>query len=147
VIAGAGVSALCLAVLAVAPRPPLWAAVLVLHLAMIVMPFYVTLTTQMRDLVPAQRIGRAITSLYLFGLSGGFLAQWLTGILVGSMADAGRIGSASGYRLVFAFVALILVGALVPYCRTPKRQTTSAAPANPETEGIGSTVGTRSAPR
>jgi MFS family permease len=147
VIAGAGLSAVCLAVLAIAPRPPFWTAVLVLHLAMVVMPFYVTLTSQMRDLVPPQRIGRAITSIYLFGLSGAFLAQWLTGILVGSMAEAGRIGSASGYRLVFAFVALILVGALVPYCRAPERGAAPAAPAPQQAGGVASTVGTRRASR
>jgi hypothetical protein len=58
--------------------------------------------------------------MYLFGLSGAFLAQWLTGILVGSMAEAGRIGSASGYRLVFGFVALVLLAALLPYGRAPE---------------------------
>lgn len=127
VIAGAGLSALCLAVLAVAPRLPFWAAVLVLHLAMVVMPFYVTLTSQMRDLVPSQRIGRAITSIYLFGLSGAFLAQWLTGVLLGSSAEAGRIGSAFGYRLVFGFVALILVAALLAYRHAPEPRVARAA--------------------
>jgi MFS family permease len=120
VMAGAALAALCLAALALAPRPPFWLAVLVLHLAMAVMPFYVTLTAQIRDLVPPQRIGRAITSLYLFGLSGAFLAQWLTGFLIGLTADRGRIGSAVGYRLVFGFVALILVVALLVYRRAPE---------------------------
>ena len=72
VMTGAGLSALCLAVLALAPHLPFWAATLVLHLAMVAMPFYVLLSAQMRDLVPPQRIGRAITSIYLFGLSGRF---------------------------------------------------------------------------
>ena len=146
VIAGAGLSALCLALLAIAPRPPFWAAVLLLHLAMVVMPFYVTLTAQMRDLVPPERIGRAITSIYLFGLSGAFLAQWLTGILVSSMAEAGRIGSAAGYRLVFAFVALILLAALLVYRRAPERRAAHAAPGLPE-GGVESTPRTTSAPR
>jgi predicted MFS family arabinose efflux permease len=146
VIAGAGLSALCLALLAIAPRPPFWAAVLLLHLAMVVMPFYVTLTAQMRDLVPPERIGRAITSIYLFGLSGAFLAQWLTGILVSSMAEAGRIGSAAGYRLVFAFVALILLAALLVYRRAPERRAAHAAPGLPE-GGVESTGRTTSAPR
>ena len=121
VIAGATLAALCLAVLAIAPQPPFWVAVLVLHFAMAVMPFYVTLTAQMRDLVPPQRIGRAVTSLYLFGLSGAFLAQWLTGLLVGLTADRGRIGSVLGYRLVFGFIALLLLAALLVYRRAPQR--------------------------
>jgi predicted MFS family arabinose efflux permease len=146
VMTGASLSALCLALLAVAPRPPFWAAVVVLHLAMLVMPFYVTLTAQMRDLVPPERIGRAITSIYLFGLSGAFLAQWLTGILVSSMAEAGRIGSAVGYRLVFAFVALILLAALLVYRRAPERRAEHAAPGLPG-GGVESTGRTTSAPR
>jgi MFS family permease len=121
VMAGAALAALCLAVLALAPQPPFWVAVLVLHLAMAVMPFYVTLTAQMRDLVPPQRIGRAITSLYLFGLSSACLAQWLTGFLVGLSAGPGRIGSALGYRLVFGFVALLLLAALLVYRHAPER--------------------------
>jgi MFS family permease len=121
VIAGAALAALCLAVLALAPQPPFWLAVLVLHLAVAVMPFYVTLTAQMRDLVPPQRIGRAITSLYLFGLSGAFLAQWLTGLLIGLTADGDHIGSALGYRLVFGFIALILLAALLVYRHAPER--------------------------
>jgi MFS family permease len=121
VMAGAALAALCLAVLALAPQPPFWVAVLVLHLAMVVMPFYVTLTAQMRDLVPPQRIGRAITSLYLFGLSSACLAQWLTGFLVGLTAEPGRIGSALGYRLVFGFTALLLLAALLVYRHAPER--------------------------
>ena len=108
--------------LAVWPRLPFWAAVLVLHLAMLVMPFYVTLTAQVREFVPAERLGRAITSLYLFGLSAAFLAQWLTGLLVGLSAEPGRIGSPLGYRLVFAFLAAMLLGTLLIYRRAPERR-------------------------
>jgi MFS family permease len=128
VVAGAGATALCLGVLALAPGLPLWLAVLVLHLAMAVMPFYVTLSAQVREFVPPERIGRAITSLYLFALTSAFLAQWLTGLLVGLTADAGRIGSPSGYRLVFGFLTAMLVGTLLIYRRAPS----GAAPRPPE---------------
>jgi MFS family permease len=120
VVVGAGASGLCLALLALWPRIPIWAAVLFLHLAMVVMPFYVTLTAQLRELVPPDRLGRAITSLYLFGLSAAFLAQWLTGLLVGLSAEAGRIGSPLGYRLAFGFLAMILLAALLIYRRAPE---------------------------
>jgi predicted MFS family arabinose efflux permease len=132
IVAGAGASGLCLALLALWPRLPLWAAVLVLHLAMVVMPFYVTLTAQIRDLVPLHRLGRAITSLYLFGLSAACLAQWLTGLLVGLSAEPGRIGSPLGYRLVFGFLALILLGALLIYRRAPRYRVATATPPAPD---------------
>jgi MFS family permease len=128
VMAGAALAALCLAMLALTPHLPFWLAVLVLHLAITVMPFYVTLTAQMRDLVPPQRIGRAITSLYLFGLSGAFLAQWLTGLLIGLTAESGRIGSALGYGLMFGFIALILLAALLVYRRAPERSLAASPP-------------------
>lgn len=121
VVAGAGASALCLAVLAAWPGLRLWPAIVILHLAMLVMPFYVTLTAQMREFVPSERIGRAITSLYLFGLTSAFLAQWLTGLLVGLTADPGRIGSPLGYRLVFAMLAALLLATLLIYRRVPDR--------------------------
>jgi predicted MFS family arabinose efflux permease len=127
---GAALAALCLAALALAPQPPFWVAVSILHIAITAMPFYVTLTAQMRDLVAPQRIGRAITSLYLFGLSGAFLAQWLTGLLIGLTAQAGRIGSALGYRLVFGFIALVLLAALLVYRRAGAIGASPAAPAN-----------------
>lgn len=129
IVTGAALSGLCLAVLAVWPRLPLWPAVLVLHLAMVAMPFYVTLTAQVREFVPAQRLGRAITSLYLFGLTAAFLAQWLTGLLVGLTAEPGRIGSPLGYRLVFAFLAALLLGTLLIYRRAPERRVTAGAQA------------------
>jgi MFS family permease len=131
IVTGAGLSGLCLAVLAAWPRLPFRAAVLVLHLAMIVMPFYVTLTAQVREFVPAERLGRAITSLYLFGLSAAFVAQWLTGLLVGLSAEPGRIGSPLGYRLVFAFLAAMLWGTLLIYRQAPERRVAASAPAAP----------------
>jgi MFS family permease len=120
IAAGAGLSALCLAALALWPRPPLWPGLALLHLAVLTMPFYVTLTAQVRELVPPQRLGRAITSLYLYGLSAAFLAQWLTGLLVGLTAEPGRIGSPLGYRLVFACLAALLLGTLLVYRRAPE---------------------------
>ena len=129
VAAGATASALCLAVLALWPWLPFWPAVVVLHLAMLALPFYVTLTAQIREFVPAQRLGRAITSLYLFGLSAAFLAQWLTGLLIGLTADPGRIGSPFGYRLVFGFLAVVLLAALLVYRRAPEHRDAAATPA------------------
>jgi MFS family permease len=143
IVAGGGLSALCLAALAVWPQPPLWPALVVLHLAVLAMPFYVTLTGQVREFVPPHRLGRAITSLYLFGLSAAFLAQWLTGLLVGLSAEPGRIGSPLGYRLVFAFLAAMLLGTLLIYRQAPERRvaTDAAAPPAPHSSEPRSAAG------
>jgi MFS family permease len=115
----------------------------VLHLAVLAMPFYVTLTGQVREFVPPHRLGRAITSLYLFGLSAAFLAQWLTGLLVGLSAEPGRIGSPLGYRLVFAFLAAMLLGTLLIYRQAPERRvaTDAAAPPAPHSSEPRSAAG------
>jgi len=84
------------------------------------------------ELVPPHRLRRAITSLYLFGLSAACLAQWLTGLLVGLSAAPGRIGSPLGYRLVFGFLALILLGALLIYRRAPRYRVATATPPAPD---------------
>ena len=70
------------------------------------MPFYVTLTAQVRELrAAAAPRPRDHQPLPVRACPAAFLAQWLTGLLVGLTADAGRIGSPSGYRLVFGFLA------------------------------------------
>ena len=65
--------------------------------------------------------------------SAAFLAQWLTGLLVGLSAEPGRIGSPLGYRLVFAFLAVVLLGALLIYRRAPEQSIATATPAAPQT--------------
>jgi predicted MFS family arabinose efflux permease len=129
IVAGAAASGLCLGSLAIWPRPPLWVALAILHLAMAAMPFHVTLSAQIREFVPSERIGRAITSLYLFGLTSAFLAQWLTGLMLSLTADPGRIGSPLGYRLVFALLASMLFGALLVYRRVPEQPSAIPDPA------------------
>jgi hypothetical protein len=63
------------------------------------------------------------------------------------MAEAGRIGSAPGYRLVFAFVALILLAALLAYRRAPDRSAPPATGLPQEARDVKSTIRTRSASR
>ena len=119
VLAGAGASGLMLAALAVLPQPPLWLAVGLLLGLGLASPFYVTLTAHAWSFVPIQRAGRLVTTINLSALSAAFVAQWICGLLVGLTGGGAALGSPEGYRLVFAFLACMLLAALLVYRRAP----------------------------
>jgi len=119
--AGAGASLLLLAGLALLPRPPLWLAVSLLLGVALASPFYVTLTAHGRSFVPLERAGRLITTINLSALAAAFGAQWLCGLLVGLTSGSDGLGSPLGYRLVFAFLATMLLAALLIYRAAPER--------------------------
>lgn len=121
VMGGALTSALVMAVLVVWPAPPVALAVLMLVLFAAANPYYVVLTAHCREFVPVERTGRAITTLNLCGLGGAFVAQWVSGLLVAASADSTGLGSSSGYRAVFALIALSLLVALAIYRKVPER--------------------------
>jgi hypothetical protein len=67
--------------------------------------------------VPVDRVGRAIACINLMGLVSVFVMQFAAGLLVeGVAADDGRTAD-TGYRLVFAMVALVLVVTGAVYSR------------------------------
>jgi predicted MFS family arabinose efflux permease len=133
VLAGAGATLSILAALALLPQPPLWLVVLLFLGLGVASPFYVTLTAHGRSFVPLERAGRLITTINLSALSVAFAAQWLSGLLVGLTGDGEALGSAPGYRLVFAFLAAMLLAALLIYRAAPERpKAVGARPAQPE---------------
>jgi predicted MFS family arabinose efflux permease len=119
VLGGAGIMTLAIVALALLPAGRLWAAVGLLHLIAISSPFYVTLAAHCRGFVPPDRAGRAITMMNLFGLSGAFISQWITGLIVELFSAADGTGSELAYRLVFGFVAALVAGASMLYLRAP----------------------------
>jgi predicted MFS family arabinose efflux permease len=137
VLAGAATTLLLLAGLAVMPRPPLWVAIALLLGSALASPFYVTLTAHGRSFVPLERAGRLITTINLFALSVAFAAQWLCGLLVSLTSGGNGLGSPLGYRLVFGFLAAMLLAALLIYRAAPERPrpATAAAPGPGEPAG------------
>ena len=140
VLAGAGASLAILAALALLPQPPLGLAVALLLARGLATPFYVTLTAHGRSFVPIERAGRLVTTINLAALSLAFIAQGLCGLLVGLTGNGAALGSALGYRLVFAFLAGLLLAALLVYRAAPERPSgrlraaspSAAPPAQPE---------------
>jgi MFS family permease len=131
VLAGAGTSCLILAALAVLPQPPLWLALVLLLGLGLASPFYVTLTAHARSFVPIERAGRLVTTINLAALSAAFIAQWICGLLVGPTGSGAALGSAQGYRLVFAFLAGMLLAALLVYRQAPEQSAARLADAPP----------------
>ncbi|HSA80899.1 MAG TPA: MFS transporter [Geminicoccaceae bacterium] len=132
VLAGAGASLVILATLALLPQPPLWLAVLLFLCLGLASPFYVTLTAHGRSFVPLERAGRLVATINLSALSIAFGAQWLSGLLVGLTGDGAALGSALGYRLMFGFLAAMLLVAFLLYYAVPERPTTIGARATPD---------------
>ncbi len=124
---GALLTASVLSALALWPTLPLPVALLLLHALGLTAPFYVTLAAHCRAFVPVERTGRAITTLNLSALGGAFAAQWLSGLLVALAGRGDGLGSVLGYRLVFAFLALMLLAALAVYRKAPDHPVRSDA--------------------
>jgi hypothetical protein len=77
--------------------------------------------------VPLERAGRLITTINLSALSVAFAAQWLCGLLVGLTGGGDGLGAPLGYRLVFGFLATMLLAALRVYRGAPERPQPAAA--------------------
>jgi MFS family permease len=117
VLGGVVAMLLCLAPLAVVPAMPLAVTVSLLVAFAFCSPFYVTLAAHCRGFVPIHRVGRALACINLTGLVSVFILQAIAGVLVERAAGEGGDGAASGYRLVFAMVACVLIVTAAVYTR------------------------------
>jgi len=117
VLSGVAAMLLCLVPLAVVPAMPLVVAVPLLVAFAFCSPFYVTLAAHCRGFVPIERVGRALACINLMGLVSVFILQAAAGVLVEGVAGEGGDGAATGYRLVFAMVACVLIVTAAVYTR------------------------------
>ena len=119
ILAGVGVEIAALSVLVVWPDAPLAIAGASLFVFALAAPFYVVLAAHARSFVPARRAGRAMTCINLAGLTGVFVMQSATGALIDLVERSGG-AAATGYRLVFLSVIVILVASAAIYRRQPE---------------------------
>ncbi len=119
ILAGVGVEIAALSLLVVWPDAPLAIAGASLFVFGCAAPFYVVLAAHARSFVPARRAGRAMTCLNLAGLTGVFVMQSGTGALIDLVARTGG-APATGYRLVFLSVIVVLVASAAIYRRQPE---------------------------
>ena len=107
----------CLLPLALVPELPLIVVVPLLVVFAFCSPFFVTLAAHCRGFVPVNRVGRAIACINLMGLVNVFVLQAVAGVLVESVTGTGAEATASGYRSVFAMVAVVLIATGAVYTR------------------------------
>ena len=119
ILAGVGVEIAALSVLVVWPDAPLAIAGASLFVFALAAPFYVVLAAHARSFVPPRRAGRAMTCINLAGLTGVFVMQSATGALIDLVERSGG-AAATGYRLVFLSVIVILVASAAVYRRQPE---------------------------
>jgi hypothetical protein len=119
ILTGVGIEIAALSVLVAWPDAPLAVAGASLFVFGLAAPFFVVLAAHARIFVPARRVGRAITCITLVGLTGVFVMQTGTGALIDLVARAGGT-PATGYRLVFLSVIVILVASALIYRRQPE---------------------------
>jgi predicted MFS family arabinose efflux permease len=114
VFAGAILSALVLAALALVPQPPLWLAVTLLVAACFLCAFGTVIVAQGRTLFPDRLGGRGVTTVNMAQCLGLTVLPALTGYIVEAFG-----ASDLAYRYVFATLAAGLVIGLIPYSRSP----------------------------
>jgi predicted MFS family arabinose efflux permease len=119
ILTGVGLEIAALSVLAVWPDAPLAIAGASLFIFALTAPFFLVLAAHARIFVPARRAGRAITCITLVGLTGVFVMQVGTGALIDLVASAGG-ARATGYRLVFLSVIVILLASALIYRGQPE---------------------------
>ncbi|NQW10215.1 MAG: MFS transporter [Alphaproteobacteria bacterium] len=120
ILIGVAIEVLCLGVLVVWPTAPLAVAGALLFLFGCAAPFYVVLASHARAFVPSHRVGRALTSINLAGLTGVFVLQIATGAVIDAVAVAGGAPE-TGYRLVFATIVVVLLLAAWAYAGQPEK--------------------------
>jgi len=114
VFAGAILSALVLAALALVPQPPLWLAVTLLVAACFLCAFGTVIVAQGRTLFPDRLGGRGVTTVNMAQCLGLTVLPALTGYIVEAFG-----ADDLAYRYVFATLAAGLVIGLIPYSRSP----------------------------
>ena len=117
VIGGAVVTVLLLAGIAWAGRLEGWTLVAWFIAFGISTAYTAVLTAHGRSLFPPELVGRGLTLLNLGTMSGVFVLQFVTGLVIDLFPAKDGVYPIEAYRAVFALLALVLAGATLIYLR------------------------------
>jgi len=117
--------ALAFALLALFADASLWLLGPLMIWVMFAQAYYVAVQSQCRSIFPDAMVGRATTSLNMAAVGGVALMQLSTGAIIAAFppdAGGGAIASLTGYRWVFAAIAVAIAVAVVLYSRIEDTQ-------------------------
>ncbi len=126
-----------LALLALLPRPALWQAVLLLTLLGLFGPYAVVVMAHGRSMFPEPLVGRAVTVVNFASFTGVAVMQMVTGLIIGAFPATAGAAPEAAYRLVFAFLAAVVVVGLALYSRVDDAIPSHGIPAEGDRDGGG----------
>ena len=115
VAGGAVATVVLLGILAAVPDWPLWQAIALLVLFMVLGGYPMILHAHARAILPDHLVGRGLTVQNMAAFVSVFVMQWVSGIIVGAFENTDA--PALPYRLVFAFLGVSILVALLIYLR------------------------------
>jgi len=128
VLAGGGINAALLVLLAALPAPPLWLVTTLLGLMGYTSSYFAAVMAHGRGLLPARLLGRGLTVLNMANILGVSVVQFLSGWLIGALTPSGGAAPEHAYRLAFVLFAACLGLSLVIYAaRVPDRKPSALA--------------------
>jgi MFS family permease len=120
VVTGALSTAAILAVLALVPGLPLWAATILLVGLCVTSAYPVLVVAENRALFPDHMAGRAATTLNLAQVLGSAALPIAVGWVVGAWPETGGVRPEAAYRAGFGLIALALVAGAAGYALLPR---------------------------
>lgn len=107
--------ALCLALLALLPAPPLVAVVVLLAIIGMCGSFNVVVASHGRSLFPDRLAGRGMAMLGIALMGGPAIMQSVTGLIIGAFDAVGGAAPPVAYRTVFGFLSGVMLLAILTY--------------------------------
>ena len=117
VVVGGLFAAALLALLAVLSKPPLWVVMGLFSLVAFSNAYNIVGMAHARAIIPDRLIGRGMTVIALFTMAGVATLQIATGLLLGPFADADGTVPETGYRTMYAVIAVTVLASITYYSR------------------------------
>ena len=118
-LTGGAATVVVLALLALVPQPPLWLVTALFALLAAFNGFGIVAFAHCRTIFPDLLVGRGLTVFSFAAIGGIAVMQIACGWIVGAFAQPDGLAGEAGYRLMFAFIAVIVAVSLVLYARVP----------------------------
>lgn len=118
-LSGGAVTVVVLGLLALVPQPPLWLVTALFSALGAFNGFGIVAFAHCRTIFPDRLVARGLTVFSFAAIGGIAVMQIACGWIVGAFTRPDGLASEVGYRLMFAFIAVIVAVSLALYARVP----------------------------